>query len=274
MISYTIIILIGALLAGFVGALTGLGGGIIIIPLLTLGLGYDMNYAIGAALVSVVATSTGAATAYIKEGVSNMKIAMYLLVATTIGAIIGALIGANAPTSVLSITFGLILCFTAVMSFVKKGDNIVVPKDDSPAAKWQLQGVFSDKGKEIHYEATNIWSGFFMMLFAGIMSGLLGIGSGVLKVIAMDNFMKLPFKVSTTTSVLMIGVTAIASAVIYLQKGYIVPDIAAPVLLGVICGAKIGSKVLPKINTILLKKIFAVIVTIVAIQMIYRGLNS
>lgn len=268
-----IIIFLGSILAGFIGALTGLGGGIIIIPMLTLLLGYNMNYAIGAALIAVIATSTGASTAYIKEGVTNIKIGLFLLLATTIGAIIGAFAGASAPSSLLSILFGVILAFTAIMTFVKKADVLVLPSTNSLAARWSLQGEYHAGNTITHYEADKPIGGFFMMFFAGIMSGMLGIGSGVLKVLAMDAIMKLPFKVSTTTSSFMIGITAIASAVIYLQKGYIVANIAAPVFVGVFIGATLGAKLLPRINTLLLKKIFAIIVAIIAIQMISRGIK-
>lgn len=267
-----VIIFIGSLLAGFIGALTGLGGGIIIIPMLTLILGYHMNYAIGAALVSVIATSTGAATVYIKEGITNINIGYFLLIATTIGAIIGALIGSSVSTNLLSILFGLILAFTAIMTFVKKQDHFIAPNTNKLANNLELNGTYVANGKTIVYEADKPIAGFFMMVFAGVMSGMLGIGSGVLKVIAMDTLMKLPFKVSTSTSSFMIGVTAIASALIYLQKGYIVANIAAPVFVGVFIGASIGAKLLPLLNTSILKKIFALIVALISIQMIVRGL--
>lgn len=272
----TAIILLGALGAGFLGALTGLGGGIIIIPLLNLGLGYDIKYAIGAGLVSVIATSTGASASYAKEGISNIKIGLFLVVASTIGAVGGALIGQHIPTSWLSVIFGAILIFTAYMQFRKKTDNFLPAREQGLAYKLQLQGYYNDKeaGAIKHYEAGNPVSGFLFMVLAGVLSGLLGIGSGVLKVLAMDNRMKLPFKVSTTTSVFMIGMTAVASAVLYLQKGYIVASIAAPVLIGVLLGANLGSKVLSRINTKLLKQVFVIVVVIIAIQMIYKGISQ
>lgn len=271
---HTLLIFGGAILAGFIGALTGLGGGIIIVPLLTIGLGFDMNYAIGAALISVIATSTGSASAYIRDGLTNIQIGIFLVVATTIGAVGGAILSSYTPTAVISILFGGILIFTAIMSFVKKGQQFVPAQPDSVAYKMQLQGEIIEQGKNIQYEAKNAWGGFAVMVGAGVLSALLGIGSGVLKVLAMDNIMKLPFKVSTTTSSFMIGITAIASAVMYLQKGYIVPAIAAPVLLGVLLGAIVGAKLLPKINTKVLKQVFAIIVLIVAVQMIYKGISE
>lgn len=268
----TIIILIGAIAAGLIGSLTGLGGGIIIIPLLTLGLGYDMNYAIGAGLISVIGTSAGATASYIKGGISNTKIGLFLVVATTIGAVCGALLSQYLNTQTLSIIFGIILIFTAYLQFRKKEDHFIPAKESGLAYSLQLQGTYTTASSSKKYESAQPMSGFMVMFFAGALSGLLGIGSGVLKVLAMDNLMKLPFKVSTTTSTFMIGITAIASAVLYLQKGYIVAAIAAPVLLGVLLGAGIGAKLLPKINVRILQQIFAGIVVIIAINMITKGI--
>lgn len=272
----TLIIFFGALCAGFLGALTGLGGGIIIVPLLSLGLGYDMKYAIGAGLVSVIATSSGASLKFIKQGMSNTKIGMFLVVATTVGAVGGAILGQYLPTAVLSVIFGSILIFTAIMQMRKKEDNFVPARSGGLAYNLQLQGIYADSetGTDKHYEAQKPFAGFVIMILAGVLSGLLGIGSGVLKVLAMDTAMKLPFKVSTTTSTFMIGMTGVASAVLYLQQGYIVAPIAAPVLVGVLLGAGLGSGVVSKINTRQLKQVFVVVVIIIAIQMMYKGMNQ
>lgn len=269
-----LLILIGAIAAGLLGSLTGLGGGIIIIPLLSQVLGYNIKYALGAGLIAVIATSTGASSAYIKQELSNIHIGLFLVVATTIGAVSGALVAQYASVSLLSILFGGILLFTGLMQFRKSGDNFIPARAEGLAHQLQLQGKMPsgpNAGKE--YEVKQPFWGFLIMLLAGALSGLLGIGSGVLKVLAMDNVMKLPFKISTATSTFMIGLTAIASAVVYLQKGYIVAFIAAPVLLGVLIGSGIGSKLLPKINTKILKQVFAIVVLIIAFQMIYKGLN-
>lgn len=272
---FIIIVFLGSILAGFVGSLTGLGGGIVIIPMLTLLLGVHINYAIGAGLISVIATSSGSAISYLRKSITNVRVGMFLEVATAAGAIVGALLAGVFSSGVISIIFGALLIFTVVMS-LRKNTNVIVPQNpNSLAAQWQFENTFEEKDKSIiTYSALNIFGGFIMMLVAGVLSGLLGIGSGVLKVIAMDNIMKLPFKVSTTTSSFMIGVTAIASALIYLQKGYIVPTIAAPVMLGVLIGAMIGAKLLPLINTALLKKVFFSVVSVVAIQMIYKGITN
>ncbi|KAA5537270.1 sulfite exporter TauE/SafE family protein [Taibaiella lutea] len=272
-LTFSIISFLGSFLAGLLGALTGLGGAVIIIPLLTLGLGVDFHYAIGAGLVSVIATSSGAAAAYVKEGITNMRIGMFLEIATTLGAVVaGAFLTNYLDPNILRIIFGLILLFSAFMSLKKKINH----EDHGTPQKWsktfKLNGSYPTHEGISFYTVRNVIGGWFMMLIAGIMSGLLGIGSGALKVLAMDNIMRVPFKVSTTTSNFMIGVTAAASAVIYFQKGYINPGIAAPVMLGVLIGAMFGAKILVKAQTKWLRYGFAIVVTYLAIQMIYNGM--
>lgn len=272
---FSIIIFLGSLTAGFLGALTGLGGGVIIIPLLTLGLGVDIHYAIGASCISVIATSSGAASAYVKEGITNMRIGMFLEIATTIGAAIGGVyLSLILPVNIIAVIFGFILLFSAFMSTRKKVSHEENAPSGYYATKFKLNGSYPTATGVNFYTVRNVIGGFFMMLFAGVMSGLLGIGSGALKVLAMDNIMRVPFKVSTTTSNFMIGVTAAASAVVYFQRGYIIPDIAAPVMIGVLIGAMIGAKVLVKAQTQWLRWGFAVVVTYLAIQMIYNGLQG
>jgi uncharacterized membrane protein YfcA len=271
---FTVIVLAGAFLAGLVGSLTGLGGGVVIIPLLTLVLGVDIHYAIGASIVSVIATSSGSAAAYVKEGITNIRIGMFLEIATTVSAIFGAVITIFINPSYIAVVFGLILLFSAAMMVRKKVDR----SDDNTSGKlagfFKLNGSYPTADGVKHYAVHNVVGGFVMMFFAGIISGLLGIGSGALKVLAMDNIMRLPFKVSTTTSNFMMGVTAAASAVVYLHRGQIDPGIAMPVTVGVLCGATIGSKILVKTNTDKLKIIFAVVVVFLALQMIYNGLSG
>ena len=271
---FTIILLIGAFLAGLVGSLTGLGGGVIIIPLLTLGLGVDIHYAIGASIVSVIATSSGSAAAYVKEGITNIRIGMFLEIATTFGAIGGAIIAVYLNPSFIAVVFGVILIFSAVMIVVKKKDQLENQKTSKLAQYFKLNGSYPLDGMDKPYKVHRVVGGFFMMLFAGTLSGLLGIGSGALKVIAMDNIMSMPFKVSTTTSNFMIGVTAAASAVVYLHRGQIDPGIAMPVCIGVLIGATLGSKILVRTKTDKLKIIFAVVVLFLALQMIYNGLSG
>lgn len=266
----SLIILLGAYVAGLVGSLTGLGGGVVIIPLLTIVLHVDIHYAIGASLVSVIATSSGSAAAYVKEGITNMRLGMFLEIATTSGAIVGAIIAKYLPVNYIGILFGIVLIFSAFMSLRKKAERIALHKN-ALAEKLMLNSSYPSGDETIEYGVTNVSGGFLMMVFAGIMSGLLGIGSGALKVIAMDGVMGIPFKVSTTTSNFMIGVTAAASAVVYLQRGYIDPGLAMPVVIGVLLGAFTGSKILVHSQSNKLRYFFAVIVTFLAVQMIYKG---
>ncbi len=268
---FTLILLIGSYAAGLLGSLTGLGGGFIIIPLATLLLNVDIHYAIGASLVSVIATSSGSAAAFVKEGITNMRLGMFLEIATTAGAMCGAIVAVYIPTHYIAVLFGVILIVSAILSLQKKAMN--VNRAPSPLAeKLKLNSSYPGPNGPIAYSVTRVGGGFAMMIFAGLISGLLGIGSGALKVIAMDNIMRIPFKVSTTTSNFMIGVTASASAVVYLQRGYINPGLSMPVVIGVLAGAFTGSKILVNSSSSKwLRLIFAVVISAIALQMIYHG---
>ena len=262
----------GSLAAGFLGSLTGLGGGVIVVPLLTLALGVDIRYAIGASLVSVIATSSGAAAAYVREGYSNIRAGMFLEIATTTGALCGALLASVLSTSVIAVIFGLALLHSAYLSLRKHQD---APKPDSPpdpiAAWLQLDGAYPGPNGPQEYHVRHVPVGFGLMGLAGILSGLLGIGSGAVKVIAMDQAMGLPFKVSTTTSNFMIGVTAAASAGVYLARGYVDPGLAMPVMLGVLTGAFLGARVLAAAKVSALRLVFGLVILAMAVQMIYNG---
>ena len=272
-LTFTLIVFLGSLCAGFIGSLSGLGGGIIVIPFLTLLLGVDIHYAIGAALVSVIATSSGSAAVYVKEGIANMRLGMFLEIATTAGAVAGALISTIAPGAFISVLFGVALLFSATNSLRKKEEH-VVQKSSKWAETLKLPSTFPQNGETVAYGTKNVVGGFGMMGLAGMLSGLLGIGSGAFKVIAMDTIMRIPFKVSTTTSNFMMGVTALASCVIYIQKGYIVPDLCLPVMLGVLSGAMMGSKVLMRTNPKKLRIFFAFLIFFLAFNMIYNGLKD
>ena len=271
---FTLIILAGSYFAGLLGSLTGLGGGVVIIPLLTLLLKVDIHYAIGASLVSVIATSSGSAAAYVKEGITNMRLGMFLEIATTAGAMCGAILAAYIPTHYIAILFGVILTLSAILSLRKKAEKITTEKS-ALAVKLKLNSSYPTNNGVVDYNVRNVGGGFFMMLFAGVISGLLGIGSGALKVIAMDTIMRIPFKVSTTTSNFMIGVTASASAVVYLQRGYISPGLSMPVVIGVLFGAFTGSKILVHTTSSgWLRWVFAIVVTFLAGQMMYNGITG
>jgi uncharacterized protein len=273
--SFTLIVLIISALAGFLGALTGLGGGVVVVPALTLALGVDMKYAIGASLVSVIATSSGAAAAYVREGFSNIRIGMFLEIATTIGAIVGAFLAGRFSTHVLAIVFGAVLIQSAFQTVFKGSlENATPIESDALGRKLRLNGTYPEGGKQREYGSRNVPAGFGLMFGAGALSGLLGIGSGAVKVIAMDRAMKIPFKVSTTTSNFMIGVTAAASAGVYLSRGFIDPRVAMPVMLGVLVGAFLGSKVLVHAKVKTLRIVFAVVIFALAIEMIISGITG
>ncbi len=273
-LEFTPIVFAISLLAGFLGALTGLGGGVIVTPALTLLLGVDMRYAIGATLVSVIATSSGAAAAFVREGFSNIRIGMFLEVATTSGALLGAFLSARVPTSWLAIIFGLVLLHSAWSSTRRPPPDARERGADPLARSLKLDSSYPTADGPRHYQVRHVKTGFTMMLGAGALSGLLGIGSGALKVIAMDRAMRIPFKVSTTTSNFMIGVTAAASAGVYLSKGFIDPGLAMPVMLGVLCGSLIGARFLAGARPQILRWIFAGVVALMAIQMIVNGLGN
>jgi uncharacterized membrane protein YfcA len=275
-LEFTAVLALGSFLAGLLGSLTGLGGGIVIVPLLTIAMGVDIRYAIGASLVSVIATSSGAASAYVREGYSNIRVGMLLEIATSIGALSGALLATLLPTAVIAVIFGLALLESAYLSF---RDHSPGPRPDAPpdriAAWFRLDGEYPGRGGAmVPYRVCNVPGGFGLMTVAGLLSGLLGIGSGALKVIAMDRLMRLPFKVSTTTSNFMIGVTAAASAGVYFSRGYIDPGLAMPVMLGVLAGALVGARLLAAARTRVLRVAFAAVITVLAVEMIYNGLRG
>lgn len=271
-LTFTLILLLGAYLAGLAGSLTGLGGGVVIIPLLTLFFHVDIRYAIGAALIASIATSSGSASAYVKEGITNIRLGMFLEIATTAGAVLGAILAIYTPVNMVAILFGVMLIFSAAMTLRKKHEAALT-EGSKLSYTLKLNSSYPTKDGPVAYKLTNIGAGFSIMTVAGLLSGLLGIGSGALKVLAMDTAMKIPFRVSTTTSNFMVGVTAAASAVVYLQRGYIDPGIAFPVIVGVLAGAFTGSKLLMRINVSSLKLIFSIAITLIAINMIYNGFN-
>lgn len=271
---FTLILLAASYAAGLLGSLTGLGGGVVVIPVLTLCFGVDFHYAVGAALVASIATSSGSGSAYVKEGITNVRLGMFLEIATTIGAVAGALVAVYLNNSVIAIIYSIVLFLTGTMQFVKKQDH-TGERGSEAARRLRLFGTYPDKDGVSHaYELRNVAGGFGVMGIAGMLSGILGIGSGVLKVIAMDNLMKVPFKVSTTTSNFMMGVTACASAVVYVQRGNIAPGIACPVLIGVLFGALTGARLLKRLDVRLLRKLFALAVFAVAINMMYMALTG
>lgn len=273
-LTLALLVAVGSLCAGMLGALTGLGGGIVVVPMLTLLFHVDIRYAIGASLVSVIATSSGAAAAYVREGFTNVRVGILLEVATTLGALTGAAIAAVTPTSILGILFGVVLLFTAYKSRQPHAEHALLTTPDKWASRLRLDSTYPTSTGMQAYSVQRVPAGFGLMFAAGILSALLGIGAGIVKVIAMDQTMRLPFKVSTTTSNFMIGVTAAASAGVYLHRGYIDPTIAFPVMLGVLGGAMLGARILSRANTVRLRQLFTAVVVIGAIEMLYKGITG
>ena len=271
---FTLLVWLGSAIAGFLGALTGLGGGVVIVPLLTLVFGVDIRYAIGASLVSVIATSSGAAAAYVREGYTNIRIGMFLEIATTLGALVGAFLAARVSTGVIAIIFGLMLIYSAYVSARPQPEITLSEKPDAWGEKLRMNGSYPSLKGEQPYQVYRVPAGFGLMFGAGTLSGLLGIGSGAMKVLAMDQIMKIPFKVSTTTSNFMIGVTAAASAGVYLKRGFIEPGLAMPVMLGVLAGSMLGAKILVRTRTKVLRVIFALVIVAMGIEMIFNALTG
>ncbi|MEO6909881.1 MAG: sulfite exporter TauE/SafE family protein [Edaphobacter sp.] len=270
---FTLLVFTGSFGAGLLGALTGLGGGVVLVPLLTLVFHVDIRYAIGASLISVIATSSGAAAAYVREGFSSVRIGMFLEIATTVGAILGAFLATRVPTRALAIIFGVVLLYSAWLSWQQSRHPDGVAGAGSPwSDRLRLSGSYPDgKGGECAYKVDRISAGFATMFGAGTLSGLLGIGSGAVKVLAMDRVMRIPFKVSTTTSNFMIGVTAAASAGIYLRRGYVDPGLAFPVMLGVLAGSLLGARLLVRARVSLLRGIFTVVILVLGVEMVVNG---
>jgi uncharacterized membrane protein YfcA len=269
-----LLVWLGSFFAGLLGSLTGLGGGVVIVPLLVLAFGVDIRYAAGASLISVIATSSGAAAAYTKEGYSNIRIGMFLEVATTAGAILGAFLAVRMATNVLGVIFGVVLIVSALLSIREKSEQPGAGRPDSLASRLRMDSVYPTAQGPRSYRVRHVPAGFTMMFGAGAISGLLGIGSGAFKVLALDQVMRVPFKVSTTTSNFMIGVTAAASAGIYLRRGFITPGLAMPVVLGALLGSVLGTFILVRARTKWLRSVFSLVILALGIEMIYGGFTG
>lgn len=269
-------LLVASSVTGCIGSLVGLGGGVLIIPLLTLGFGVHIHYAMGTSLVSIIATSTGAATSTLTERITNVRIGILLEVATTLGALLGvALAGLLAPAT-LHLVFGLVLMASLVPLAGRLGEELPPPGPPDPlATRLGLEGQYHDRllGRAVPYQAHRVGLALPLMLSAGTISGMLGIGAGAFKVLAMDLVMRLPLKVSTATSNFMIGVTAAASAWIYLARGYVHPLLTAPVVLGTLAGAALGARLLGRLANRTVRTIVLPVILLVSLQMVRRGLN-
>ncbi|UQS86332.1 sulfite exporter TauE/SafE family protein [Nicoliella spurrieriana] len=276
MLETALIMIVIGILAGIAGAILGLGGGIIVTPVLTLGFGLNIKYAIGASIIVVIATSSGSTIAYLRDEVLNLRVAMFLEIATTIGAVVGSLLTGVLNPKYLYVLFGLLLIFSGfnmVRKLRMKANDYGTGKDDALASKLELNGRYYDKNlkQTIDYQVTNVPGGLSVMFGAGLASGLLGIGSGAFKVIAMDTFMKMPLKPSSATSNLMMGVTAAASATVYFFNGTILPGIAVPLALGILGGAVVGSRIMQVLPTKLIRIVFIPILLYIGGNMLLQG---
>jgi uncharacterized membrane protein YfcA len=275
-LEFVVILLIVGFLAGFLGSILGLGGGIIVTPILTLLLGVSIKAAIGASIISVIATSSGATIAFLRDEILNIRVAMFLEIFTTLGALLGAAMTGLFHAEFLFLLFGILLIFQTWNMYrkLKLGEEVVDYQDSDPlATKLKLNYAYFDRAsnKLINYNLERVPLGAVIMFGAGVASGLLGIGSGAFKVMAMDSVMKMPLKPSSSTSNLMMGVTASTSAIIYFFNGTINPVVAASLSLGIIGGSLLGSKIMPKIPTKILRLIFIPIIFYLGIQMLLKG---
>ena len=262
--------------AGGAGAVLGLGGGILLIPILTLFFGVDLHYAMGASIVSVIATSSGAAAAYLRTSLSNVRIGLFLALATVSGALLGAGLAGVVPIRVLQLLLGLALAYSTVTTLRQLRVELPEAAETDPLAlRFGLEGTYYDAplDREVKYRATRVRRGFAAMFGAGVLSGLLGIGSGAFKVLAMDYFMRLPMKVSTATSNFMIGVTSAATAGVYFARGDIHPLLATPVAVGVLAGAVLGTRLMARLRNTTVRKAFLPVLAYLAGAMILRGLG-
>jgi uncharacterized membrane protein YfcA len=282
---YILLMFLISILAGLIGAMVGLGGGILVVPALTLAFGVPIEYAIGASIISTIATSSGSASAYVRDGITNLRIGMFLEIGSVIGSIVGVTttlaIVHTGLSWVIFIVFGSVLIVSSYNVFQnarterRGGQAMTVNTEPNPISqRFELKGEYEDKslGKKISYTAARVPAGFTVIFFAGLLSGLLGIGGGVLKVLGMDTMMRLPFKVSTTTSNFMIGVTATASTGILYVGGYVNVILAAPVALGVVLGSYLGTKVLVRSRPVSIRFFFIVVLLLLGIEMIYMGI--
>ncbi len=274
---HTALLMLGVgIFAGIMGSILGIGGGMIVTPIVTLAMGLDIKYAIGASIIAVIATSSGSTIAFLKDDVLNLRVAMFLEIATTIGAIIGALLTGAFEPMILYILFGSLLVFSSWNMYrkMRSGQEVLQQVHaDKWAEKFNLNSSYYDKNtkQQVDYQVENVPGGFLIMLGAGLASGMLGIGSGAFKVMAMDGAMKMPLKPSSATSNLMMGVTAAASATVYFFNGSIRPDLAVPLALGILGGSTIGTRIMQMLPSKIIRLIFIPILLYLGLQMILKG---
>jgi uncharacterized protein len=273
-LEFSLLLLIVSYAAGLVGALTGLGGGVVLVPTLVLLFGVDIHYAMGASLISVIATSSGAAVAFVREGYTNLRIAMFLEMAAVVGAVAGALLAAHLDASTIAVIFGGVLALSSYFSFTRREEAESERASHPWAVRLGLAGSYPTEAGPRDYHVQHVPAGAGLMALAGALSGLLGIGAGAVKVLAMDQAMRLPYKVSTATSNFVIGITAAASAGVYFTRGYVDPGLTMPVMLGVLLGALTGARVMVGTTGRGLRILFSIVILVLAAEMIYQGLGG
>ena len=267
---FTLLVFSSSAAAGLLGAVTGLGGGVVLVPLLTLGFGVQIHYAMGASLVAVIATSSGAAAAFLREGLANLRVGMFLETGATAGALLGAWVASALPKGPLALVFGVVLLYSAWGSTRHVRSNMA-DHSEGFARRHGMEAEYLTPNGLRHYHVYHAWGGLGVMGVAGMLSGMLGIGSGAVKVLAMDQIMKLPYKVATSTSNFMIGITAAASAGVYMARGYVDPGLTMPVMLGVLAGSLVGARMLVAARSRTLRNVFAWVVVVLGLQMVYKG---
>jgi uncharacterized membrane protein YfcA len=265
-----------AFAAGFIGAMSGMGGGTVLVPALTF-FGVDIKHAIATSIISVIATSSGSASAYVRDHITNLKVGMFLEMFTILGALVGASITLVSGQQVLFLLFGIVLLISwgTLLRRRKEGDGRHGSQDRF--SHWlRSDGSYYDQAdkKIVEYRIKYAYLGGPMMFGAGMIAGLLGIGAGALKVLIMELLMGLPVKVSTTTSNLIIGVTALAGTSVYLAAGLIDPGQVAPVVLGVVFGAMVATRLLVRLSNRAVRSFFLVVLLILGVQMILRGIRG
>src|SRR5947209_9343969 len=271
-----LVILLVSIIAGFVGALFGLGGGVLIIPFLTLVEGVPVPLAVGASIRSVVATASASAATYVQDHLTNLRLGMFLEIGTVAGAITGAFVAVFLPASVLFVLFGLVLLYATIVMIRARG--IDFPADVRPDRTSRILALGSQYedhslNRVVSYEVTRTPLTVFIGYFAGIVSGLLGVGGGVINVPTMNLVSKVPVKVASATSNFIIGVTAAASASVYLLRGDVHPLLAAPLIIGVAGGALLGTKVLKVTPPTRVKVAFGILLAAISLLMILKGFS-
>jgi len=270
---FLLLVFLISLAAGLLGVLTGLGGGVVLIPALMLLLGVNIHYAMGASLIAVIVTSSAAAPTFMSQGLSNLRIGLFLETAAAAGAVAGAILLSVVPSQFIGVLLGVVLLYSAYLSSRQKDDVTSERPSDPIAVRLGMEGEYPTADGIKVYRVYHVLAGTGLLGIAGVLSGLLGIGSGAVKVLAMDRIMRLPYKISTTTSNFIIGITAAASAGVYFTRGYIDPGLTMPVVLGVLAGATFGARVLLRAPSRILRLVFVIVIAVLGLQLIAKSIG-